>query len=264
MQQLPALFKNREKKLIPFIVAHYPDKKSFWEFLVQLDATRCDAVEVGIPFSDPVADGPVIQECYQRVLKKGFLLEEFFSQLELIKRYLQVPLIIMSYLNPILQFGVDNFAGRAKKAGVEGLLIVDLPAEQILKYRKLFNGSGINKILLIAPTTSTVRARYIARKSNPFVYLVSHLGVTGSKMELNQEFFAMLQRINNCCHKPICLGFGIENSQQARRLAEYVDGLIVGSALLRIIGSDSESALENGLSFLKDLKEALQWGGAKN
>jgi len=253
------LLHQKNKALIPFFTAFYPSQVLFKELLLRSDDEGVDFIEIGIPFSDPLADGKMIQYSSQKVLKAGFDFSYFLEEITQFKGRLSASLILMSYFNPILQRGIEKFAKEMKRANIEGVIVPNLPPEESGSLRKALSSHEIDLIYLIAPTTHSRRIEEISRLSDGFIYLVSLTGVTGMRKRLPLNLAQYISRVKAITSKPICVGFGISNPYQAKKVAELADGVIVGSALIHLI---KEREKEQNLSqevgnFLKDLRRMI-------
>lgn len=254
------LRRNQECALIPFITAGDPDLETTAKALQVLDHAGADIIELGVPYSDPLADGPVIQAAATRALQRGTTLEQVLEMLKEISPSLRSPIILFTYYNPILHRGVDKFLGQIKEAGVSGLVVPDLPLEEAAGLLKPASEVGIDLTLLVAPTSSPERIEAIARASQGFIYLVSVTGVTGIRTEMHTRVGDLLQQIRNVTDKPIGVGFGISDPQQARQVRAWgADAAIVGSAVVkRLAEGTPEQGLEAITQFCQNLKTALK------
>ncbi|MFO5492248.1 MAG: tryptophan synthase subunit alpha [Cuspidothrix sp.] len=254
------LRRNQECALIPFITAGDPDLETTAKALQVLDHAGADMIELGVPYSDPLADGPVIQAAATRALQRGTTLEQVLEMLKGISPSLQSPIILFTYYNPILHRGVDKFLEKIKEAGVSGLVVPDLPLEEAAGLLKPASEVGIDLTLLVAPTSSPERIEAIARASQGFIYLVSVTGVTGIRTEMHTRVGDLLQQIRNVTDKPIGVGFGISDPQQARQVQAWgADAAIVGSAVVkRLAEGTPEQGLEAITQFCQNLKTALK------
>ena len=244
-------FKKNGKSLSLFITAGYPKKESLAEQILLLQEQEIDFLEIGIPFSDPMADGPVIQETSSIALKNGMNLDLLFEQLAVIKDQIKVPLVLMGYLNPILQFGLDSFLKQCKLVGISGLIIPDLSFELVQnKYRSTFDSHQIPLIYLVTPSTSDTRIAQIAQVSQmSFIYLVGQNKITGSSYSLSAHAKRYSEVKLLCGEVPLFLGFGISSSVQKKEAFNYLDGVIVGSAYLRALSiGKEEEFIENLVS----------------
>ena len=228
------------KALIPYVTAGFPDSRAFVEILHAVDASEADVVEVGIPFSDPMADGPAIQAASERALAGGASLARTLDLLATAR--LRKPVVLMSYLNLILQFGFDAFARTASAGGVAGVVVPDLPLEESPDLDRALGATGIDLIGMIAPTTPEARIRAIASRFRGFLYLISRTGVTGTRRDLGEGLGRLVRRARSCTDRPICVGFGISTPAQAAEASKESSGVIIGSALIELIGRSGTDA----------------------
>jgi tryptophan synthase alpha chain len=217
---------------IPFIVAGDPELQTTGELLVALSRLDPVAIEVGVPFSDPTADGPVIQRAAQRSLQNKTSLAKILQLLEKLQPNELAPIVLFSYYNPILQFGIEQFARNATKCGIAGVLVVDLPAEATARLREQLRRRNIDLIFLVTPTTTGDRLKQIARLASGFIYAVARTGVTGTARELADESQNLVRRIRAASDLPVAVGFGITTRRQALRVCRYADAVVVGSRLV--------------------------------
>ncbi|MEH2311835.1 MAG: tryptophan synthase subunit alpha [Nostoc sp.] len=254
------LRRNRECALIPFITAGDPDLETTAKALQVLDRSGADIIELGIPYSDPLADGPVIQAAASRALQRGTKLEQVLEMLQGITPKLRSPIILFTYYNPILHRGIEKFLSSVAAAGVAGLVIPDLPLEEAAGLLQAASEMGIDVILLIAPTSSAQRIEAIARSSLGFIYLVSVTGVTGVRSQLENRVSDLLKQIRSVTDKPIAVGFGISEPAQARQVREWgADGAIVGSAFVKKLAQGTpEQGLNAIAEFCQSLKAAIK------
>ncbi len=254
------LRRNQECALIPFITAGDPDLETTAKALQVLDNSGADIIELGVPYSDPLADGPVIQAAATRALARGTTLEQVLEMLKGISPSLRSPIILFTYYNPILYRGVDKFLGQIKDAGVAGLVVPDLPLEESAGLIKPAAEMGIDLTLLVAPTSSPERIEAIARASQGFIYLVSVTGVTGIRTQMQTRVGDLLQQIRHVTDKPIGVGFGISDPEQARQVKAWgADAAIVGSAIVkRLAEGTPEQGLDAIAKFCQSLKIAIK------
>ena len=239
-QRFAILRAAQRKALVCYMTAGFPSATASLELLRGLESEGADVIEVGVPFSDPIADGPVIQDSSQKALAAGITLENTF---DLISRAgLNVPVVLFSYLNPLMSGG-EAVLERAASAGVDGILLTDLPVGADPEREKWLGDSGLAFIRLVAPTTPLARMEEITRNGSGFVYLISRLGVTGAQSTLSADLIETTNRLRSATQLPICVGFGISNGDQARAAAAAADGVVVGSALVKAAGENISSAL---------------------
>lgn len=233
MNRVEKLFKTRDRcKLIAYVTCGDGDTV---EIVRALEKAGADAIELGIPFSDPIADGPVIQAAAQRALKNGTTTKQVFEIARRIRETSEIPLIAFSYLNPILRYGPERFAADAKAAGIDSLLLTDLPPEDGGDVRKAMREQGLGVVFLLAPTSTDARIKSIDRASDGFVYYVSTMGVTGARSELDPALIARLEEVRARLKHPIAVGFGISKREHYELLRDRCDAIVVGSAIVRAV-----------------------------
>ncbi|MBD2509229.1 tryptophan synthase subunit alpha [Nostoc sp. ATCC 53789] len=254
------LGRNHECALIPFITAGDPDLETTAKALQVLDQNGADIIELGIPYSDPLADGPVIQAAATRALQRGTKLEHVLEMLQGITPKLRSPIVLFIYYNPILHRGIDKFLQEIAAAGVAGLVVPDLPLEEAAGLLEPAKEMGIDVILLVAPTSDAKRIEAIAHSSQGFIYLVSVTGVTGMRSQLENRVSDLLKQIRGVTEKPIGVGFGISEAAQARQVKEWgADAAIVGSAVVkRLAEGTPEQGLNAIAQFCQSLKAAIK------
>jgi len=239
MGRIAATFKELKKKnrkaLIVYLTAGEPSLKKNKELIFSFERDGVDLVELGVPFSDPLADGAVIQEASLRALKRHTNLAKILALVKEVRKKSEIPILLMSYLNPILQFGLEKFARRARSSGVDGLIVPDLPPDEGTEVSSLMRRSGLDLVYLLAPTSDEKRRRLVGRASRGFIYYVSLTGVTGARKSLPKRLKECLLLAKNSTRLPVCVGFGISNPRQAKTAARMADGVIVGSAIVRAL-----------------------------
>jgi tryptophan synthase alpha chain len=248
-----------EKALVAFLTAGYPDEDTFRRLVRVADGAGCDLIEIGVPFSDPVADGPLIQESSKRALDNGISLPRIIDITGEIAQEIATPLVFMSYYNPILRMGDERFAESANASGVSGVIVPDLPLEESGQLRSVVRSRELGYVDLIAPTSSDDRIEAIASEAEGFLYLVSVTGVTGVRSPRSQDIERFVSRVRVKTDLPLYVGFGISDAETATEAARHSDGVIIGSALIRLIKSatSSDDALERVAGFLAEVKSAL-------
>lgn len=253
------LKQNRECALIPFITAGDPDLETTASAIEVLAQNGADMIELGVPYSDPLADGPTIQAAATRALAKGVKLEDVLAIVKEASSKIDIPIILFSYYNPIYYRGVENFLQLLKDAGVKGLVVPDLPLEEADVLIKPANAMGIEVTLLVAPTSPPARIEAIANSSQGFIYLVSVTGVTGMRTQMGTQVKELLSELHQKTGKPIGVGFGISNPEQAKQVKDWgAEGVIVGSAFVkRLSTGTSESGLKAIGEFCRTLKDAI-------
>lgn len=223
--------------LVPFVTAGYPDRDHFWTCMDELDKNGADVIEVGVPFSDPVADGPVVEDASRKVLEDGINLTWILDGLKARRGSYAAGIVLMGYLNPFLQYGFDRFAADAEAAGVTGLIVPDLPFEEAAPYRETLKRHGIALIALIGPNTTAERMKLYADVSEGYVYVVSVMGVTGERASVAPSVTATMERARSVFSLPLALGFGLSRPQQLEELppSGRPDAAVFGSALMKLI-----------------------------
>ena len=253
--RLNELFASKKEPLLSiYFTAGYPEIDSTLKVAEALEKAGADFLEIGFPYSDPLADGPVIQQSSQKALSNGMTIERLFEQLKELRQRVSIPVLLMGYFNPVLQYGVEKFCKSCADAGVDGVIVPDLPMyEYEGMYQDCFRSSGISNIFLITPQTSDERIRKIDELSDGFIYLLSSSSTTGKSLALNDQADQYFSRIRDMNLKnPTMIGFGISNKESFQKASEYTRGAIVGSAFVRILGE--ENYLEKIGGFVKDLK----------
>ncbi len=246
MNRINKLFKEKESNILSvYYTAGYPNLSDTLNLAVYLENAGADLIEIGMPYSDPVADGPTIQESNKKALDNGMSLKVLFDQLKGLREQVSIPIILMGYINPILQFGVEDFCIACKSVGIDGLILPDLPLKEYIKnYKDIFTRYGLKNIFLITPQTSDERIFQIDEHSDAFIYMVSSAGTTGVKTtfsKVNTEYF---KRINNMgLTNPTLIGFGISNSETFQQATQHSQGAIIGSAFIKLLAmkKDKES-----------------------
>ncbi len=221
-----------KKAFIPFITAGDPDIETTTRLVRALEDAGAHIVELGIPFSDPIADGPTIQRSSERALRRGYRLTDYFDVVKTIRHRTSMPLVFFSYFNPILQYGLDEFARDARAAGIDGVLATDVTPEEGQEYCACLQRHDLDPIFLVAPTSDTARINRIVACCRGFVYVVSRTGVTGAQATLSESVIPTLTRVRQCTQLPVAVGFGISQPDQVRAVWQIADGAVVGSALV--------------------------------
>jgi tryptophan synthase alpha chain len=224
-----------ERALIAYLTAGDPSLEHTKEIILGLDAAGVDVLEIGVPFSDPTADGPIIQAASRRALQNGVTLSAILDMIGSLRKVSEIPIVLFGYYNPIFIYGNERFARRANEVGVDGILVVDLPPEESAELRRYTDRWGIDFISLIAPTTSTERIKKISRDGKGFLYYISITGVTGTARPRVVDIKRDVERIRRITTLPIVVGFGISTPQQVGEIAPYADGVVIGSAFVRMI-----------------------------
>ncbi len=224
-----------DKALIVYLTAGDPSLEITREIILGLDSVGVDILEIGVPFSDPTADGPIIQAASRRSLQNGSTLSGILDMIESLREVSEIPIVLFGYYNPIFIYGNERFAKRAKETGVDGILVVDLPPEESAELRRYTDRMGIDFISLIAPTTGPERTRKISQHATGFLYYISITGVTGTAKPRVNDVIRDVEGIREVTTLPIAVGFGISTPQQAGEIAPYADGVVIGSAFVRMI-----------------------------
>ena len=226
------LKQHGRKGFIPFITAGDPDLATTEQILIELANTGATVIELGVPFSDPMADGPVIQRASERALKKSFGLDELLDTVARARRQIDTPIILFSYFNPLLQFGVKRLATTAKDAGIDGVLVTDMTPEESGTIEAELRANDLDMIFLVAPTSTDERLKLVAEHASGFVYAVSRAGVTGTRETVSAEAEKLVTRMRQFTSIPIAVGFGISNVEQVKDVQRYADAVVVGSAIV--------------------------------
>jgi tryptophan synthase alpha chain len=263
MSKIGQTFKRLKNKgraaLIPFIVAGDPDLETTKALILKMAESGADIIELGMPFSDPIADGPTIQAAHKRALQKGVNLRDIFRLTERLKGT-STPLVLMTYFNPVLQYGLKNFAEDCIQNGIDGVIIPDLPPEEAGPWITEARRMDLDTIFLIAPTSPPERIKLVSRYSRGFIYYVSITGVTGAREKLPEELEITVERIKNKIRKPVAVGFGISTPEQVKEVNRFADGIIVGSAIVKTIEENLKNPdmITRVGDFVSSLAEALK------
>ena len=255
MSRITSVFKPGHKALIAYITAGYPDYKATAKIAATLAECGCDIIELGIPFSDPLADGATIQKASYQALQQGITPQACLEIAADIRRKIATPLVFMTYYNPVLNYGLEAFCQSCVKAGINGLIVPDLPPEEGLELEKITRKDNIDLIYLLAPTSTDERITVVAARSRGFIYLVSLTGVTGTRNTLSPELESFVKRVKERASLPLCVGFGISTPEHARRVAAIADGVIIGSRLIQLIEEDE--TLTSLKTFVTSLRKVL-------
>ncbi|MBE3127929.1 MAG: tryptophan synthase subunit alpha [Candidatus Atribacteria bacterium] len=248
------------KSLIIYITAGDPDLKVTEELVYSIAQAGADVVELGIPFSDPLADGPTVQQASQRALNGKVTIPKILNTIEKIRKKSSIPIALMTYYNPIFYYGLDRFVSNSKAVGADGLIVPDLPLEESKELRDITERFGIELIPFITPTTTSERIEAITKVAQGFIYCVSVTGVTGIRENLSLDVAEMIRKIRPYTDVPLAIGFGISNTKQAKEMIKYSDAIIVGSAVIKIIENyqnDLATMLSQVKDFVRSLKKAI-------
>lgn len=255
MSNIKKAFENK-KAFIGFITAGDPDLQVSEQIMLNMAKGGCDLIEIGIPFSDPIAEGPVIQEANLRSLSQGTTTDKVFELTKRVAAQTDIPLVYMTYLNVLFKYGYDRFLQKAKDAGISGVIIPDLPYEEKDEVQSVAEHYGIDVISLIAPTSED-RIKMIASEAQGFVYTVSSLGVTGTREEIKTDLESITKAIKEVTDTPVAIGFGINTPEQAKKYSYIADGIIVGSAIVKIVAEYGENAPQKVYEYVKSMKDAI-------
>jgi tryptophan synthase alpha chain len=252
-----ALRERGRRALIPFLVAGDPTLDATAAFLDCFAASGADVLEIGVPFSDPIADGPVNQRAAQRALAGGTSLRDVLDLAARVRPRLEQPIVILSYYNPILRLGLEAFSRLAANAGVDGVVVPDLPPEEGGPLRAAADPNGLDVIFLAAPTSTDERLARVAASSRGFIYCVSLTGVTGVRDDVAADVGGLVARLRRCTDLPICVGFGVSTPEHARQVAGVADGVIVGSAIVSVIEQGGAAAVPALAEFVRALRAGV-------
>ncbi|MFC1583586.1 tryptophan synthase subunit alpha [Candidatus Neomarinimicrobiota bacterium] len=256
MRRIASVFHSPGKKLVPFITAGFPSKEDTIPLVLAAEEAGAHVVELGIPFSDPLADGPIIQQTSQIALSNGVTIDWILDVVSALRDHSKIPIVLMGYLNPLLKMGLDRFLHRALDAGVDGLIIPDFPPDEGALFFQQARELGLSTIYLVAPNTPDTRIKLLSDESGDLLYAVSILGVTGSTLSAQKNFRKYLKRVKAASSTPIMAGFGISTPEDVRSATSIADGVVVGSALLSRLKTAADPVHETS-SFIKTLVEAL-------
>lgn len=258
MSNISKAFANK-KAFIAFFTAGDPDFETTVELVKAAAEAGADLVELGIPFSDPIADGPVIQAANLRAFASGTTTDRVFEMVAEIRKFTDVPLVFLTYLNPIFKYGYEDFFEKCAKTGVDGVIVPDLPIEEKREASEVAGKYGVDVISLIAPT-SKERIRKIAAEASGFLYIVSSMGVTGVRSEITTDLDAVVREIRATTDTPAAIGFGISTPEQAAKMSKIADGAIVGSAIVRIVEKYGRESVPHVAEYVRSMKEAVTNG----
>lgn len=253
-ETMNSLSKRGEKALVTYITGGYPSLELTEEMLIQLANNGADIIEIGIPFSDPVADGPVIQSASYHALEGGTTVKGILEMIGRVRKQISTPLVLMSYYNPILQMGLERFCRYAAENGVDGLIVPDLPIEEAGPLLKSADHAGLELVPLVAPTSTPERIAAICDQARGFVYCVSVAGVTGERQEIRTDLASITSTIRQCTSLPRVIGFGVGDASTARTLASLCDGVVVGSAIVRLM---TEGSFKQAEELIREIRSAI-------
>lgn len=243
-----------KKAFIPYIMAGEPSLSSTVDIVLELETMGADIVELGVPFSDPVADGPTIQHAAMSALSRGVTLHKVIDLVKTVRQQSsKIPIVLMTYFNPVLRFGLGDFVGAAISNGVDGIIIPDLPPDEEKEFTASCHKAGPDTIFLLAPTSTDGRIGLVSRESRGFIYYVSLTGITGANISVDNSLKAQIEKIRAKSKKPVAVGFGVKTSDEAAKVAAIADGVIVGSAIVKAIGE----GIEEFRTLVKSLRAAI-------
>jgi tryptophan synthase alpha chain len=245
------------KAFIPYITAGDPDLATTEDLIIALDEAGADVIELGVPFSDPMADGPVIQRASERALKNPIGVADILPLVERVRRKSEVPILLFSYFNPLLQFAREGLGSKLKEAGVDGVLVTDLIPEEAATFVARMREAGLDTVFLVAPTSTDDRIKLIAENSSGFIYIVARTGVTGMRENISAEVRSIAERVRRYSTLPVAVGFGISKPEHVREVWSYADGAVVGSRLVLEIENNlsSPGLVESVARLVRELRE---------
>ena len=244
------------KSFIPFLTAGDPDLETTEKLVLEMEKAGADIVELGIPFCDPIAEGTVIQAANIRALESGTTIHKIFEMVKRIREKSKIPLVFLTYLNPVFKYGYDAFFAKCKEVGVNGIIIPDLPFEESAEVHEFSSKHGINLVPLVAPT-SEARIKKIAASAEGYLYVVSSLGVTGIRSEIKTDLKSIIDAARETAKVPIMVGFGINTPEQATKISQIADGVIVGSAIVKIIAEHGKNSVKFVEEYVHKMKLAI-------
>lgn len=256
MSNISKAFENG-KAFIGFVTAGDPDMETSEQIMLSMVEGGCDLIEIGIPFSDPIAEGPVIQEANLRSLSDGTTTDKVFELTKRVSEQTDIPLVYMTYLNVLFAYGYDRFLEKAKASGISGVIIPDMPYEEKAELQEVAQKYDVDVISLIAPTSED-RIKMIASEAQGFVYTVSSMGVTGTRSEIKTDLESITKAIRQSTDTPVAIGFGINTPEQAKKYSEIADGVIVGSAIVKLVAEYGKNAPEKVYEYVKSMKDAIR------
>lgn len=255
MSDIKAAFENG-KAFIPFVTAGDPDLETTEKLLIEMSKNGADIIEIGIPFSDPIAEGIVIQEADLRALASGTTTDKIFEMVKRVRSEIKCALAVMTYMNPIFVYGTDKFMQRCSECGISAVIVPDTPFEEKQELAPYCDKHGVELVSLIAPTSHD-RIKMIAKEAQGFVYCVSSMGVTGVRSEITTDIGEMVRLVKSVSDTPCAVGFGISTPEQAKKMAESADGVIVGSAIVKIVAKYGKDCIKPVCDYVRSMKEAI-------
>ncbi len=256
MSKIHQAFENG-KAFIAFITCGYPDLETTMACVREAQKSGADLIELGIPFSDPTAEGPVIQEASLRALQGGVTTDKIFDMVRDLRKDVTIPMVFMTYANVVYSYGAERFISACREIGIDGLILPDIPFEEKEEFLPFCRAHGVDLISMVAPT-SRGRISMIAREAEGFLYLVSSLGVTGTRESITTDLSAIVQAVRETTDLPVAIGFGISRPDQAREMASLADGVIVGSAIVRLLAEYGKEAPAHVGAYVRSMKEAIR------
>jgi tryptophan synthase alpha chain len=245
MSRLQQVFKTARDQdravFIPYITAGDPSLERTIEVIEALERAGADIIELGVPFSDPIADGPTNQKAAERALASGTTLRGVIEMVAEIRKSSEIPIVLFTYANPVLQFGLDAFSDAGARVGIDGVLFTDVPVEELPRFEPALRAAKIDPILLVTPTSGKARIKAAAKAGSGFMYLVSRTGVTGARRRLNPELEGLIAEVRKASKLPVAVGFGISDAEQVLQVAEWADGVVVGSAIVNQVAAVGDS-----------------------
>ena len=245
------------KAFIAFITCGDPDLETTRETVIRMVEAGADLIELGIPFSDPTAEGPVIMDADKRALDGGVTTDDIFAFTKELRKTVKVPMVYMTYANVVYHYGAEEFCSKAQDAGIDGLILPDVPFEEKADFDEVCQKHGMDLVSMIAPTSEN-RIAEIAKEAKGFLYVVSSLGVTGTRSAITTDLRPMIELIRENTDIPCAIGFGISNPEQCRQMASLADGAIVGSAIVKIVAKNGKDSAEPVAAFVKEMKDAIR------
>lgn len=253
-ERFKALRAEGRTGLIAYVMAGDPDLETTRRLVLELEQASADVIELGVPFTDPLADGPTVQAANERALASGTTLEQILDMVRDLRTETDIPILLMTYYNPIFRAGQSHVAASARAAGVDGMLITDLPPEEAGEWKQVADSEGLDTIFLLAPTSTAERIRVAAEISSGFIYCVSRTGVTGARAELPEDLHALLDRIRAQTGQPIAVGFGVSTPEHVRQIGEWCDAAVVGSAVVTLVAREGRGCVETVGRYVRTLR----------